>query len=205
MSASDFTTRGDVAAFLQASGIIVTGVQQDSVDRALREADGTIRNYTNQHISYVEDDTVTLDGGNHILFLTELPIVEVTEVVEGGTTLTETTDYIVGRHGMLYRVGRLWCHGIQNVSVTYSHGYATIPQIITDIATRAASRAYQAGLKSADGDGVPGVQAKSLGDFSVTYSADSSAAEGTMGASGFRILLQSEMMQLDKYRVLNRV
>jgi hypothetical protein len=201
MSASEFTTRGDVEAFLQNAGLITTGLLQDSIDRALREADAAIRNYTNQYLSFVEDDTVTIDGGGRVIFLPQLPVTEVVSIEEDGEALTVTDDYIVGRYGVIHRVGRRWATGIQNIVVTYSHGYESIPQDITDIATRAASRAYQAGLKAADTAGVPGVQSKTLGDFSVTFAGDGNIADGLMGASGARLLLMSEKEMLNRYRL----
>jgi len=67
------------------------------------------------------------------------------------------------------------------------------------VCTRAAARAYQAGLRSADADGIPGVASKSLGDFSVSFAGE--GAEGVMGASAARMLLLSEKDILDRYRM----
>jgi len=71
---------------------------------------------------------------------------------------------------------------------------------------RAASRAYQMGLKTAAQDGVPGLQALSLGDYSVTYASEASGGvgEGVMGASGARMLLMSEKDMLNKYRYVSQ-
>jgi hypothetical protein len=88
--------------------------------------------------------------------------------------------------------------------VVYDHGYAEIPDDIVAVATRAASRAFQAGLRAAETAGMPGVSSKSLGDFAVTYSSEplgSAAGEGLMGASGARFLLLSEKDLLNRYRV----
>src|SRR5690606_9607219 len=105
-------------------------------------------------------------------------------------------DYQLGNHGILHRVGGYWTQGVQIVTVTYTHGYGydALPQDIVDVATRAASRAFQAGLKAADSDGVPGVAGKSLGDYSVNFQAENAGGvgEGVMGASAARMLLLSE-------------
>ena len=93
--------------------------------------------------------------------------------------------------------------GIQIIQIAYSHGYAVIPDDIVAVCVRAASRAYQAGLKSADGEGVPGIASKSLGDFSVSYQSEGGGGmgEGVMGASAARLLLLSEKDILDNYRI----
>ena len=147
---ADFCTADDIAAFLQVE--ISTAAQVAAAARAASEATAAIRNYTNQYLELVEDDEIILDGnGGTRLFLPELPIVEVSLVVEDDETLTVSDDYKVGRHGILHRVGGArWASGIQNVEVTYSHGYATLPDDIVAIATRAASRAYQSGLRAAE-------------------------------------------------------
>jgi hypothetical protein len=59
---------------------------------------------------------------------------------------------------------------------------------------------YQAGLRAAETAGVPGVVSKSLGDFAVTFGGES-VVEGTMGASGARMLLLSEKDLLNRYRL----
>jgi hypothetical protein len=73
---------------------------------------------------------------------------------------------------------------------------------VIDVCTRAAARAYQAGLKAADADGIPGVASKSLGDFSVSFTGEAGGgvSEGVMGASASRMLLLSEKDMLDRYR-----
>jgi hypothetical protein len=46
-------------------------------------------------------------------------------------------------------------------------------------------------------EAVPGIESKSLGDFSVSYG---SGGDLSMGVSGARMLLMSEKDVLDKYR-----
>ena len=104
----------------------------------------------------------------------------------------------LGNYGQLWRVNRRWAVGNQIVTVTYTHGYSTIPDDIVAVCTRAAARAYQAGLRAEDAGGVPGVASKALGDFSVSFAAEGS--EGVMGVSAARMLLLSEKDMLNKYR-----
>lgn len=190
-----FCTMQDVADFLQIE------VDEPSCERAIAEATAAIQNYTRQTLYQVIDDVLTLDvdEGQVKLFLPQLPVTSVDQVVEDGDVLVVTDDYKLGRSGILHRVGSYWYPGVQTVEVTYTHGYEDIPPDIIAVATRAAARAYQAGLLSADSSGVPGIASKGLGDYSVSFQA-TSGAEAAMGASAARMLLQSEKEILDYYR-----
>jgi hypothetical protein len=100
--------------------------------------------------------------------------------------------------------GLKWVSGVQIVTITYSHGYAVIPEDIVDVCTRAAGRAYQSGLRASVLAGVPGVNATSIGDYSVQYSSEQGggpSAGGTLGASAAPILLPSEKAILARYRI----
>jgi hypothetical protein len=195
---ANFATVENMAAFLQVP--ITSADEVAAAERALTEATAAIRNYTGQHLSQVAGDVVTLDGRGNRLLLPELPVTGVASVVEDGETLTVTTDYKLGAHGILHRINRRWASGVQNVVVTYSHGYDELPDDIVNICTRAACRAYQAGLTATETEGAIGIQAKSLGDYSVQFGAES-VVEGSMGASGVRLLLLSEKDILNKYRL----
>lgn len=185
-----FATITDIESFLQLT-ISGDAVKEAAASQALEFASEAIRNYCNQTIDEVLDDVITLDStGGTRLFLPELPVIEVSPVVEDGKTLTVDDDYKLGQWGILHRIGAYWASGIQIVTITYSHGYYDIPDDIIAVCTRAASRAYQAGLKTADAEGVPGVASKSLGDFSVSFQSElgGGMGEGLMGASGSRLL-----------------
>lgn len=196
---ADFCDVAMVEELLQVS--ISTGDQVAACQRAITAASEAIRNYCNQQLHLVENEAYTCDvpAGRYNLILPELPVVSVESVVEDGVTLTEGDDYILAHYGQLIRVGQRWKQGWQIVTVTYTHGYTTIPDDIADVATRIAARVYQAGLRAADMDGVPGVAAKSLGDYSVQYTNEGS--EGVMGVSGARALLMSEKDLLNRYRI----
>jgi len=195
----DFCAIADVSDFLQIE--ISDADKVASCQRAITEATAAIRNYCRQYIELVEDDEHTFDvrPARWNLLLPEVPVVEVSSVVEDGETLTADDDYQVDNSGQIWRVSRRWTAGIQIVVVTYTHGYETIPDDVIGVCTRAASRAYQAGLKAEDAAGVPGIASKALGDFSVSFTGD--GAEGVMGASAARMLLLSEKDVLDKYRM----
>jgi len=203
---ADFCTVQDVADFLQID--INTVAQIAAAQQAVSKATEAIRTYCHQYLELVTDDTITLDGrGGRRLHLPELPVVEVLSVTEDGELLTEGDDYKLGQHGILHRIGRDWSVGIQNIEIGYSHGYdidaGLLPAIITDIAIQAASRTYQAGLKSAEMDGVPGVASYGLGDYNISFSSEhgGGVGEGVMGASASRLLLLSEKDFLYPYRI----
>jgi hypothetical protein len=194
---SAFCTVQDVADLLQ----LELAEDNASVLRAILEASAAVQNYCRQVIERVEDDVVEfVFARGRRLFLPELPVVAVSEVVEDGEALAETDDYVLAAHGVLHRVGRDWAGGTAFIRVTYSHGYETIPTDIVAVVTRAAARAYQAGLRAANANGVPGIAATSLGDYSVTFTGEG-GGEGVMGASAAPMLLRSEKEILSRYRV----
>ena len=204
----NFCEVSDVEELLQIE--IVDADAVASCERAIREASAAIRGYTCQYLSAVPDDAITLDVWERrsLLMLPELPILSVASVVEDGITLTGGTDYVLAGAGQLLRgsgapsTWRTWAVGPQIVTVVYSHGYMDIPQKIVDVATRAAARAYQAGLQSAQTGGVLGVRSVGLGDFSLGFHSTQGGgvSEGALGASGARFLLLSEKDALDEYR-----
>ena len=200
---ADFCVQADVEAFLQ---VAVPAAKVASVARAIAEATEAIRNYCHQYIERVTGETITLDcvGGPRV-FLPELPVTGISSVEEDGDVLALGGDYQLGQYGVLHRIGQDWESGIQIVEVTYTHGYNPIPQDVRDVCTRAASRAYQAGMKASEMAAVPGVQAKSLGDFSVQFGGEAGAAgESVLGASAAPMLLRSEQRMLDRYRYVGQ-
>lgn len=198
---SNFCTIQDVRDFLQMP--ITDADQVAAVELAIAWATETIKNYCRQVIERVENETITLDcDGGVRLFLPELPVISVAEVVEDGEALAVDDDYKLAAYGVLHRVDQDWLSGVQVIEITYTHGYATIPDDIVAVCARAASRAFQAGLKAADAEGIAGIQSKSLGDYSVTFASEhgGGVGEGLMGASGARLLLLSEKDVLSRYR-----
>jgi len=199
---ADFCTKQDVENLLQIE--ISDKDKIASCARAIAEATEAIRNYCHQYIELVSDDEITLDcAGGSRLFLPELPVISVSSVVEDDETLTVDDDYKLGQYGILHRVDYDWEAGIQIITIIYTHGYATpLPDDIVAVATRAAARVFQAGLKASETDGVPGVASMGLGDYSVSYASEAGGGvgEGLMGVSGARMLLLSEKDMLDRYR-----
>ena len=196
----DFCIVADMENFLQ---IPIPAAKIASAQRAIAEATEAIKNYCHQVIERVTDDVVTLDcRGGVWLYLPEMPVISVAAVIEDGETLVVNDDYKLGQHGILYRIGSLWAEGIQIVTVTYTHGYVTLPDDIVGVCVRAAARAYQAGLRAAELGGLAGVASMSLGDYSVSFGTEGGGgiSEGVLGASAARMLLLSEKDALNRYR-----
>ncbi len=198
----DFCTIADIEHFLQ---VTIPVAQQASAQRAITEATAVIKNYCGQVIEKVEDDTIILDcKGGAKVFLPEIPVLAVTDVVEDGEILVAGADedYQLGQYGILHRIDQDWAVGIQIIEVTYDHGYDLIPDDVVGVCTRMAARAYQAGLRAAELEAVPGVTAMSLGDYSVSFGTEAgSGGEGVLGASAAPALLRSEERILDEYRL----
>ncbi|MDP2726481.1 MAG: hypothetical protein Q8P59_02955 [Dehalococcoidia bacterium] len=209
-----FCASDDIANFLQ---VTIPAGKADAIARAITEASAIIQNYTKQKIEEVIDDEITLDiaEGQTKIFLPELPVYDVAEVVEDEETLTVTDDYKLGQHGILHRIDAKWTSGIQIVTITYSHGYDTgaaeyssapvLPEDIKSVCVRMAARAYQAGLSVASLAGVSGIQARTIGDYSEQFGAatpyEGGSGGGLLGASAAPVLLPSEKRILDKYRM----
>lgn len=193
-------TIADIEQFLQLS---LSNIE--AAEAAIAEATAAIRNYTNQHITAVENDAVTLTVPpfRRQILLPELPVTAVASVVEDGTTLVVGDDYRWTSAGILERVGGNWDFGWQKVVVTYSHGYATIPDDVRHVCARMAARRYQAGLRSSATAGVSGIQSQTIPDYAVSYAADTQGPAGAvmLGASGAMLLLPSEKALLNRYRV----
>lgn len=101
---------------------------------AIDSACEIIRAYVGQRLNYDALDVVLLNGnGRSSLILPQVPVVEVAEVVMDDVVLA-TTDYYVTRSGVLSRrtLNDVWSVGVQNILVTYSHGYAVNESDVED-------------------------------------------------------------------------
>lgn len=195
-----FCTIADLEAFLQ----VTIGTPNASATAAIAAASAAIQNYTRQRIEQVAADVVTLtvEASKSVILLPEQPVTAVASVVEDGTALTVGDHYRWTSAGILTRVGRGWASGWQDVVVTYTHGYATIPDDLKGVCIRAAARAYQAGLRAAAAGGIAGIQSEQLPDYSVSFTPETASGQASsLGASAAPILLPSEKLILDRYRM----
>lgn len=193
---SNFATVAELAAYLSRD------IDNDDASAllALSLASDAVRAYIGQEISIVEDEELTLDGtGTTLVLLPELPVTDVSSVIEDGLELTYDEDFYWSAQGELIRVEPRW-EGITRVErpweslkrierrwikkpraivVTYSHGYATVPGPIKGATLALAGRLV---------DSPAGVKQETIGAYSVTYS------------SGTPTLADNETRLLDQYR-----
>lgn len=178
--------------------------------RAIEGATAAVQNYCRQQLVSVANDVVTLRSrGQETLILPEQPVTAVASVVENGVALVNDQDYTWEANGLLWRWSRWWPWSTVTspsvpgtVVVTYSHGYAVIPQPLREVCIRAASRAYQSGLRTAALSGVPGVQSEALPDYTISYQPDTAAGgASSLGASAAPFLLPSEQAMLAPFRM----
>lgn len=127
-----------------------------ALDLALRRASARVRRYTRQDITFVENETITLPGGERVLRVPQYPlvvddahpltVVEVADFSGVEWTAIENRDY--SRIGNELTRGYPWqapnrlmgwpwnrALGIwgPKVRLTYSHGYDEIPDDIVDV------------------------------------------------------------------------
>jgi hypothetical protein len=100
---------------------------------ALAAASSRFRGAVRHQVTLVEDDQVVLDGtGRESLLLPAAPVVEVAEVQLDGDVLP-VDGFSWSRDGFLRRAGGCWPDRLGSVHVTYSHGYATVPEDIAEV------------------------------------------------------------------------
>ncbi|ETK36131.1 hypothetical protein [Microbispora sp. ATCC PTA-5024] len=133
---------------------------------ALRLASGMVRRWTGQQISLVKDDTVTLAGGRRVLYLPQRPV-----VVDADHPLTVTELGGVGYPNLLAvdnvtftrladELTRYCGWWTDRVQVTYSHGYASIPDDIVGVVLDVAARSMTNTM---------GLRTVTIDDYTRTY------------------------------------
>lgn len=134
-------TMEQLAAYLELPvGSMNTARAQMMIDGA----SAAIRQFTNQTLSLVVDDVVTMDpSGGRFLWLDQLPVVSVSSVVVEGRTLDPSEYRVDGETGRLARRGwHRWWGKPGGIVVTYTHGYATVPPDLVSVCLGMAERGY---------------------------------------------------------------
>lgn len=108
----------------------LSATDEDTLRSVLDEATDLAERYCNR--AFRRRTVVEIrDGGTKSLTLFQAPVLSVTTVVEGVTTLAATDYTLNGSAGILYRgptTSRLtWASGTQSVTVTYVAGYTDPP------------------------------------------------------------------------------
>lgn len=132
------------------AALVGDGYTTARLQAALSWASSEIRNYCNQDFSLVEDDVIIVDPVGFGVFLPETPVTNVSlvemrsvsnGVLQPWTTVTAGT-YLWKPNGQLFSTQSAlygnWPTMPQGLRVTYSHGYAAIPQALKDLCLRLA-------------------------------------------------------------------
>ncbi|MFI6813766.1 hypothetical protein ACIBG7_15200 [Nonomuraea sp. NPDC050328] len=180
MSLPPLATVADLNTHLQ------TTLPTAQAELAIRRASARVRKYTRQVLTLVVGDTVDVEGGDRVLRVPQRPLVvdgdhplTVIELGDFGAidlTLAEDVDYtrlgneLTRGHpshwgtrtmGWPYsRVRGVWA---PRVRLTYSHGYAEIPDDIVDVVLD---------LASVNVTNVAGLRSESIDDYQVTYATE---------------------------------
>lgn len=173
-----FATPTELAGFLQ------TDLDTYSATQALDIASKAIRDHCDWNITeeIVTGKVLDCDGSRSI-WLPTLLLTAVASVVENGVTLTVLTGFDWTSYGRLIRAGR-WPNQARSVTVTYTHGYATIPDSVKGACLSAAGRVYV---------NPDGIKQETIGAVSVTYN----TPLYTSGVS----LTEQEREDLGKYKL----
>jgi hypothetical protein len=173
-----FASVDDLATFLQRDLTELT----DAADLALELATAAIQAEAGQQLT-LASETITVAPVGAVVLLPELPVQAVTAVVVAGVTL-DPDDYSVSTLGILRRTdGAAWT---DPVTVTYTHGFAAIPEDLRAVCVQAAARVLR---------NPGGVQAETIGQYSVTYA----RGDGSGGGGGV-LLAGDERTLVRRYR-----
>jgi hypothetical protein len=136
------------------------------VDRLLAMASKKVRTYTGQFFEVVENDLLELvpDAWGQVR-LPQRPVTAVASVVVDGETM-DADGYTWTAQGALSRTYGYWW---TPVTVTYTHGYDTIPDDVAFVVAELVVARFSA----PEG----GVKSESLGSYSVSYGDTAVAGE----------------------------
>lgn len=162
-----FATVQQLQDFLQADTIHTA-----AATLALDGATARIQSETGQLFHYVADDVITVRGNAGRIYLPQHPVVSITELTtrwigdSESTTRVVDLDYVRWGHELSWAVGgyvrlnaspRWGTYGYdwpEYVTVTYTHGYATIPADVVTCCLQLAAELYTspegAGYESID-------------------------------------------------------
>lgn len=195
---TSFATYADLEVRL---GVTFSSGDQARATALLEDASDLIRQACKQKIDLVEGDMLTIPGTwEDRILLPERPVVQVTDVTAAfrdGTpyTLPALSWYVdqdelvryafpVGLVRHFFTTGNGWLGPGYKITITYDHGYATVPTLCKNIALEAVTRIW-----------VNPAQAISLGVAGVST---------TFSAVGLSLLPDEEYQLADAFRRTHR-
>ena len=182
---ADLATVADLNNFSQ----LALDPADSSAAFLLSVASGMIRRYLEQDITQVTDDVEYADPLNgSVVLLRQLPVQSVSLVetsTDGGATwaVVDPASYAVSRRKGIVSAkpwaGVQWGSAPESWRVTYTHGYATVPDELKGVACSIAARFYSTPA---------GIDMERTGQRQVKYSLESAGFSGmeAMVLSAFR-------------------
>lgn len=152
-------TVAELALFMNAT--IAAGTDTDRATLALQIASANVRAAAGGDVSAVAGfaETQDLVDAGGVLILRHFPVSAIASVTVDGVALASTA-YQWTSSGVITHLAGGWGAGAHRVVVTYSYGYATVPDDVKGVTLANAKRIYQ---------GLEGVDSESLGSYSVNY------------------------------------
>lgn len=187
MTLAPLAVQADVEAII---GRTLTDAQATACTRLLDMASGVVRRYVRQDLTQVTNDVVTLPGNwGNTLELPQRPVTSVASVTMNGATMPNTQwklvdnslyigtgaympDYgstiwggsaLWGPAGSVQgpqATGASWQGPSAQVTVTYTHGFADVPQDVVNIV---------AGMVALQINAETGIQSEAIGSYKVVY------------------------------------
>lgn len=197
----DYITILELADFMDVDELF-----QTSADLVIAASQQAVRKYMGQEITLHVDDVETHDGrGRRHIRLRERPVRDLTSVFVDDVELDPDSYSLRGAR--LTYVNSIWAYGVDNIEVTYTHGWDTeldsydvydedlelVPADIKLVTLSAARRFYiEMGPTATEGR----KQSETIGKYS--YTLEDRAAGGSTPVID---LLPAESAVLDRYVV----
>lgn len=137
------------------------------LERLIKGVSAAVENYCGRYILARTLTDEKLDGDGTTTLLLRAPVISITSILNGTTSVTSTMYALYASTGNLILTnGMVWCSGAQQVKITYRCGWEfdQLPQDIVEAAR------YWVIMKFQDirQDRV-GVSSKSFGDETISY------------------------------------
>ena len=165
-------TQDDVEKLLQ---IDFGANPDDTVTQYIAQADALVTAYCGQSLESASgiEETLEAEQDQAYLVLGRFPVTAVASVVEDGTTLVVTDEYVWYEDGRLRRMygdyAGSWSMLPNSIVVTYTAGYVTIPADVTLAAATLAADLFRQGA-AFSAHGVNPVKSVALsGSDTITY------------------------------------
>ena len=149
---------------------ITASTWDDQFNNHIAEVSAEIQSWLGRKIVETTSTGEKFDssGRNDALIVTGFPVISVASLTEDGTALVEDTgfelteqDRSAGRITRIDSSGNAlaWARGARNITVTYTHGFSSVPEGVTAAATRLVAADFR---ESQPGGGRFGLDGKAL-------------------------------------------